>query len=202
MSSSKNKVGRSLTAGLLILAVIFLSGGSMGLYSMTCVDLWIPVIISLFTAAVSMILLGAPATFRGDGGEMTSFGRFWRWLFDSKNYLLCGAAQFLTVAVTVMFLFFFINFYGRDKNTSRSERVEIERVYREKHYHTRRVGRNRYVRGDSYYEHYVEIRLPDNRLKSLRINPSEVSRYQRMDSLCVELEKGAFGFTIFRKDKL
>ncbi|MDE6083810.1 MAG: hypothetical protein K2G11_04925 [Muribaculaceae bacterium] len=200
MGTKKNNVGRSILAGVLLLALMVATGGIMGMYQLTLIHIAIPIVIFIAAGGLSIALLGSPSTFRSSDTDKSLFCRFWRWIFDSDSYALSAVAQFISTGVIVTLLFFLINFFARDKESLHSEKVRIERVYREKHYHTKRVGRRSYARGEPYYEHYIEVELPNNRRKPIHVSADDSRRLHKGDSVNVTLEKGGLGFTIFRKN--
>ena len=109
-------------------------------------------------------------------------------------------AAVATIILTGIFsgLFFSTNFIFSNPETAHTERAVIERKYSEKHYRTKRVSRNRYTRGEPYYEYYLEMRYPNGRIKPMLVN---INRYRRVnpgDTLDVTLRRGLYGIAVIR----
>ncbi|MDE5808316.1 MAG: hypothetical protein K2H76_09375, partial [Muribaculaceae bacterium] len=86
---------------------------------------------------------------------------------------------------------YIINYAGASKE--RIEKVEIASRYREQHYQSRRVGKNRYVRGNPYYEYYINVILPSGKEKKLQIPYSAYSRMKSGMEINLSFSKGCLG---------
>lgn len=174
---SKLRITLILIIGLL---VMFIDGAALALYGKTVVEWSLPLAVGLFVAALTLRpMLG-----------------LWKRLFDDPSPWLAGVAHMVAMTGVAAFIFLGANIMLADAGEVREERVELVGREREQHYHQRRVGRGRYVRGSAYYEYYMTVRLPDGREKRLRITLAHYNRLARRDSVTLNLLPGAFGLPV------
>lgn len=165
---------------VVVLLIWLLAGGlAMAIYSHTVVELWIPLSICSVAALLSGIWLWKP----------------WRKMTDSDLFLPNYICHFVFSGVILLAVFFSLNRFLAS-GPEYDEQVKVERKYSEKKYRNRRVGRNRYVRGEAYYEYYAEISLPDGRVKQLRLELPAYNRTRTGSTMTIRLRSGFFGFPV------
>lgn len=96
-------------------------------------------------------------------------------------------------------LFFILNFAFADSSTNHREQAVIERKYRETHYRSKRVGRNRYVRGEPYYEYYFDVCYSNGSTKAMPVNFDRYRRLDAGDTIDVDISRGLFGFAVVKR---
>ena len=94
--------------------------------------------------------------------------------------------------------FYITNFAWADASTGHGERAVVERKYSEKHYHTRRVGRNRYVRGDAYYQYYLELRYANGYKLPLEVKLPRYRRVSAGDTVSVTIQRGLYSIPVVK----
>jgi len=184
-TNTENKSGENIRAVFYILigiTVIVLIGGIMYYYGRTSVEWALPLAVGLFLSALTL-------------KPMLSF---WKWLLESGPYF-AGIVHLAAMAIVFAFLFLGINFWMADDTTLHEERVELIDRGREKRYHSRRVGRHRYVKGNAYYVYHMTVRLPDGREKRLDVPLSYYNTLARKDSVTLILESGGLGMPVIRQ---
>lgn len=113
----------------------------------------------------------------------------------SVNYLI--ACVFLTGLFSGMF--FMLNFCFSSVSTDHDEKVAVVRKYKETRYRMKRIARNRYVRGERYYEYYIDCRYGDGSVKPMLVSVSRFNRLRSGDSIGVGIEEGLFGFPVVKR---
>lgn len=177
------KTGRTVLFVILIFIAIGLWGGAMALYGRTSVEWMLPLAVGLFMSALTV----------------RPMARMWKWLLESGSSLLAGTVHILAMTGVFAFIFLGANYWLADDSTLHEERVALLGRDREKHYHTRRVGRHRYVRGNPYYVYYITVRLPDGREKRMQTSLGFYNSLTRKDSVTLEMESGGLGMPVIRQ---
>lgn len=103
--------------------------------------------------------------------------RLWQWLTSDAPRWLCGVLHTVFFVIFLSGLFIGLNFLLTDFNSLPTTQAEVMRKYSETHYRSRRVGRNRYTRGEPYNVYKVEFRLADGRLRTFQL---PLSRYNKL----------------------
>ncbi|MDE6126569.1 MAG: hypothetical protein K2G30_06405 [Muribaculaceae bacterium] len=166
-----------------VLAVMATGGGAAFFYANTLVEWWLPLVVALCAALLFWVLMK---------------GAWARWWPGAYGWLRC-VAHFAIFAPLAAFVLLGANYAGADDATLHGERVEVERKYREKHYRNRRVGRNRYVKGEPYYTYKVEVRFADGRLKTLDYPLERYNCVRQGAPLTLEMEAGLLGWPVIRR---
>ena len=156
----KGKTQRIIVATICALAAIIMAGMATVLHRNTIVAWRWPVIISLIIGAAVGLNI------RGFIGQLTGLAN------KMVNYAI--AAVF--AGALAIGAFYTINYYGSRHDSVATIEADVCRKYKEEHYQVRRLSRNRTVRGQKYYVYYMEIRLPDGRIKPISISAGEYSR--------------------------
>lgn len=99
--------------------------------------------------------------------------------------------------VTLLAIFYGVNFFGSDSSTHMEKEAEVINKYTEQRYHSRRAGR-RYVRGDKYYVYGVTLRLENGFVKKVEIPVGEYVRIRTGAKVNVEMERGFFGVPVVK----
>lgn len=138
-----------------VLILILMGGIAIYLYSITIVKWWIPVVVA------SVISLGLwwivnPIWVRALP-EIPAIGRF--------------VIHILTVTIFLTGAVLGANRLGARHDSVEDLTATITKKYQEKRYHSRRVGRGRYVKGEHYYVYFIVLTLPDGKEKTQEVNP-------------------------------
>ena len=148
-----NKVLKALGLGCLGALIIACLGFSYVIYQDTLIHWWRPVVLSL-TIAI---------------GSGKFLWKSWRRLTDTEAIWVNYGVHTATVAALLIGIFFIGNYFLGDRSCITYQDVTITRVYREKHYHTKRISRRVYGRGSSYWVYKADVELPGRDSKDIRI---------------------------------
>lgn len=182
---SRKDTVRGIAIGAVAIIVIFLGGGAIWLHAHTVVSPWIPI-----AAALAIAVPSGVGAWRG-----------WRKLTGSASPVVNYLCHLLVVAPAIVFLIYLINYLPASGKASHEEKGVVERVYREKHYRSQRVGRNHYRRGEPYYEYYIDVRFGSGSVKAFYISMEEYNRRHKGDSIAVAVGKGALGMPVVSRIK-
>ena len=165
--------------------MILFYGLAFGLWSMTLGSLLMLIIGSMFLAALS----GLPL-----------FNK-WRAITGTKRLLVNIVCHMIAATGLFMSLLLGINYFGRDVAETRTERVNIIRVYSEEHHRSRRVGRRYITNGEAYKMYYIDVELPGGYEKALSISAEKFRRYQKGDSVTLKITPGALNLQLVQLDQ-
>lgn len=177
-------VGRALALVAVVFLFILSLGAVITLLEYTLIRWWIPILCAgVFAVATGTILW-----------------KVWRRLTGSGSFPLNYAIHIIFTTFFLAGLYLTINFTG--KSSMRKEEVTVESKVREKHYRSRRVGRNRYVRGNPYYEYYVKVKMDDGSIRKVRVNYHPYLNIRSGEELTLSISKGALGLPVIHPDMI
>lgn len=167
---------------ILVIAVVMAYGAVAGLSRVTLVSPVAPLLASMVGAAALFPL------FRRLWGRIA--GRAAAWIG-----LVCHI-----VAVTGLLAatFYLLNYCLAPQESRHSEAAVVERRYTETHYRSKRVGRNRYVRGEPYDTYHIEVRLPSGWTRPLEVNLRSYRGYREGDTVQIPVARGMLGFPVIK----
>ncbi len=180
---SKHKF-KGLRVGLIVFLFIIFVGGTIGFHENTIVEWWMPLSVCGVLSVVSGCVLW----------------RVWCQLTGSGRFLLNFLCQTAFAWALLLFGFYLTNYCFAREASKHVEEVTVERVYSKTRYHSRRVGRGRYVRGEPYKVYYMEVTLADGRLKELSVNSDESRRLHKGTVLSLTLERGLWGVPVIKRE--
>lgn len=163
-----------------ILAVMVLYAVSMVIYERTLVEWWEP---------LGMALLAALGLWFPLRSRLTRL-----WKGTSVYGILLGHMVFMTGAALLLILG--LNIGLADDATLHSEQVTVESREMETHYHSQRVGRGRYRRGNPYYKYILHVRFENGREKDLEVSLQRYNRCRTGSTLSLNLERGLWGWPV------
>lgn len=104
------------------------------------------------------------------------------------------------IVITGIFcgLFMTCNFAFSSESSRHEEKAVVIRKYKEKHYRSKRVARNRYVRGEPYYEYYISLEYGNGRTKPMLVKIERYNRIRTGDTISVPIERGLFGLSVIK----
>ncbi len=173
---------RAVAMIVVVAVTLILLGTASVLHDKTLVAWWIPV------AVCAAIAVPCALGLQGIIGRLTQFGkRIWNVL-----------TAWVVVFSSLIGLFYILNFYNTDAASVREYSAPVIRKYTQDRYHTRRVSRNRVVRGDKYRVYFITIELPDGRLKKIEVSLSQYNRIKTEKQLSLQLETGLFGVPVIK----
>lgn len=179
-TTKKFSVGRALALVGIVFILIFSIGALIGLQSLTMIRWWIPVGISGIMAALSGTVLW----------------RIWPRLTGNYSFPVNFICHFIFLTLLLSGLFYTINVIGASNSPARKEKALVVSKYKEKHYRSRRVGRNRYVRGPEYFEYYVKVEFPKGKEKSIQLPYSTYKGIKQDNEITLSLARGLFGVDV------
>lgn len=180
----RKSTGRYVAAIILLLLTIGFYGAAVGLQSLTIGSpLW-PVTVCIVLSLLTGWFIWRP------------FSRLSGVTSRIVNALLAAVAA----CGLYLFAFYGINMLTARNTAPHSVEVRIEKLYTETRYHSKRVRRNRYTRGEPYQVYFMQVGLPDGRSKKLSLTVDEYRRYQRRDTLNISVSRGLFGMDVIDRD--
>ncbi len=75
----------------------------------------------------------------------------------------------------------------------------VERLYTETHHRSKRVGRNRYVKGEPYKVYYMEVSLPGGWRKPIHLDRARYSATHLGDTIAIPVGRGLFGLSVIKR---
>lgn len=179
----KNK---SRHTSVLIVAIILIIGG----YGLTLVLMELTVISPyLFWSAIGLFSFLTIPVFMRVAGQLD---------FSDKTWVK-AIACFIAECGIFAALFLSVNYFCSDREKAEKRSFEVERTYSEKKYRSRRIGRNRYTRGEEYTMYYADIKVTDVLTKTISIDINKFRRLHPGDSLQLRVTNGFFGFDVIRR---
>lgn len=178
MTGDKGRLaGRIILGGVIFSITLMAYAGSSIMLDQLFVAWYLPIGIALAFGVVSGIAL-LP---------------FWRWLTSMPQpWINIGANIIVMTGVLLIALLFINNTCGEGE--IRSEMGIVEKVYRETHYHSRRVSKGVYARGAPYYVYKGKIALSDGNMVDIRLKFKEYQALSKNDTLNVKIRRGYFGW--------
>ena len=174
---------RTFLVVLLIFICVFLYAIAVSIHSNTMIDGWLPAVGASVLAAISG----------------TTLARIWQKITGSSKFAVNYICNLIFATGLLLALFYGCNFAFSRGATSEPHEAIVEKKYSKVRHHSRRVGRNRYVRGEAYNVYYIDVRFDNGRMKDLSM-PFE--RYRRIhvgDTLSIPFEKGLFGIPVIKR---
>lgn len=192
MTQKKSSGWRTFVIITASLAVIVFYGIALTLFGMTLVSpVWI-VSAAVVLAAVTALALWSR----------------WQWLTRTQNVVVNVGCHLVAATGLFMAVILGVNYYGRHTGESYTVGAEIERVYAETRYRSKRVSRRHYTRGEPYKVYFMDVKLPDGRVRKRSISLRRYNRYAwsshrrrpRPDSVSLTMTPGALGLTVMERD--
>lgn len=182
--NSARSVKIAVFVSALVLAVLC-AGCISGLAGLTFMPAWIPWTIAVATA------LGT-----GMWGR-----RLWQRITGSRNSLLNYALHTVMVSLVICCGLYLANrIWAADDGATVD--ATVIKVYSETRHHSRRVGRNRYVRGEAYQVYFATLRFGNGAECDI---PLDYSRYRRMHAgevVGIAVLHGALGYDVLNPSEI
>ncbi len=172
--------------GLVIVLTLGASGMAVLLSQNTLIAWWWPVMACVLPAWVIGVMLN------GFTGRLTGFG---------SRLANCVAGSIVMFSVLIC-TFYSINFYGSSHDTAADYESVIVNKHTEERYRTKRLSRNRTVRGEKYNVYCVVVRLPDSKTRKFEVSAGEYSRVRQGQSLRLHIERGLLGVPVVKDLRL
>lgn len=122
------------------------------------------------------------------------------WMWKLSRYITdCSKMLPNMVCHTILFtilltsLFYIINYTCADRDASYTENAAITAKHSSVHYHSRRVGRNRYTKGEPYNVYDIKIQFKDSTVRKLRVPLSKYNKYRNGAEIRLTMAKGLLG---------
>lgn len=177
----KNKFWINTARVLLGLLAVLGIGAFLGLRTITLVNPWIVCTVCLTVAIVLSILLADKD----------------RTVIPFKNYLLRLVSWILLLFSIFTGAFYVVNYIGADDNNSTTTTATVERRYYKTRHRTKRIRRGRYApTGETYKDHYADLRLEDGHLVTIYLSATQARRLKKGQRLEAHVSPGAFGIPV------
>lgn len=161
---------------------MIMSGLAFALHANTLIDWWIPLSICLPLAMPSGFLLKG----------------FMRRITDLKNPVWNILAGIIFSFAVLIGSFYTLNYYFSDETTESECTVTVVKKFSEEHYHTRRISRNRVIRGNKYRVYYMNVELQNGKVKKLEIPLSKFNKIKKGAPLILPTQTGLFGIPVLK----
>lgn len=176
------KVSNIVSCIFLGIMAIALLGMAIALHGRTVLDWWIP--------SASCLLLSIPAAYYLIP-LMRTLVRF------EEAYLNYLAGFILSFALLVGG-FYSLNYYMSAPSSHHEVSACILNKYTEERHEVKRVSRNRTVRGKPYKIYFIEVGLPEQKVKKIEVSAAAYKRYRKGQSMEFEMETGLFGVPVIK----
>lgn len=120
----------------------------------------------------------------------------WKWsryITDCSKIVVNMVCHTILTTILLTSLFYIINYTCADRSSSYTETVTITSKHTSVHYHSRRVGRNRYTKGEPYNVYDIDIQFNDSTERSLRVPLSKYNKYRNGAEIRITMAKGLLG---------
>ncbi|MCI9042394.1 MAG: hypothetical protein HFJ93_00540 [Muribaculaceae bacterium] len=173
----------SVTIVVIVMLTMMAYGAALGFATITLVNPWGPALACLALAVVSYPLAA----------------RLWRRVVGSRFGWLPPLCHVVLATGVAMALFYALNFCFVSKSSLHTERAVVERLYTETHHRSKRVGRNRYVKGEPYKVYYMEVSLPGGWRKPIHLDRARYSATHLGDTIAIPVGRGLFGLSVIKR---
>lgn len=181
-----NKALRIFVTVIVILTIIAAYGLGMALGELT---LFNPVIVwggSVLVGAITGV----------------AYWRIWRTVTQSDSVWLNYLVNLVGVTGIMAGAIYGINYWGAsDDRSTRELKLPVERLARETHHRTKRVGR-RAVGQEAYQVYRAYYQLPDGQRKFVTLRVEDFAKARRTDSVEVKIARGLLGAEVIKSQRL
>lgn len=160
-----------------VVVTCLLLGWGCYLFGITIIQWWCPMLAALILAAAVWI----PA-------------REWRCNATDRPWRFC--VHMAVLSVVFCWALLALNYYPASDSSLRTESAVVERKFTRERHRSRRVGRRYTYSGEKYNVYYLELRMPDGRLKEKQLTPKEYARVRTGSIMPVEVKSGLLGFDV------
>lgn len=182
-SKSGLSTGRKITMICAAIIGLLSYGSAIALYGLTLINPWTAAGISLSIALATAALCR----------------RLWNWMWDTPKEWVGILTHIIITTGFFCSSFLALNFFPASSRSAHKEKVEVVKVYREKHYQSKRVSRRTWTRGAPYYMYYIRVDVPGSRQKDLSVTLAQYNRIHKGDSVTLTLAKGLLGIPVIKR---
>ncbi len=168
---------------VIILVTLLCYGIVIALQADTLISPWIPLTLAAAAGAASSDLSW----------------QWWSRISGIANRWICSACHLTVITGILAAAFYSSNYFLADKHCSQQLPAVVESRYTETHYHTRRIGRNRYVQGEPYKVHYARVRFDDGHTKAVLLPLKKYKSTRIGDTITYKLQRGLFGIPVLKR---
>ncbi len=124
--------------------------------------------------------------------------RLWCWLTNTSSFLPNYLCHTICTGILGLAIFYIGNYAFAQDDTGHMEKTRVEKMYKEVHYKSRRIGRNRYTRGEAYKVYYMKVKFSNGQVKDLQIEPAKYMRLHEGDTISLYVSSGLFGIPVVK----
>ena len=162
---------------VLICILVILSGGvGYVFYKYTLIEWWLPVLVALVPAVLTLSLY-----------------KSWSQFFGITNRFIGITCHIICVGVVSYMLFIICNYRFRDVDSRQEVNVSVTK-YSQEHERRNKTGRHHYKK-EKVKRYYLEITFEDGLTKTLIISRDKYNAIKR-SSMKIYQEKGLLGFPV------
>lgn len=177
---------RYVLIAVIVLALLAMGGWAAMLYADAVIDWWIVPSVALAVGLATGL----------------NMWRIWRPVTGSQTMALNYVCHAVVMAVTLSFLFYFVNDTFSDRGASHTERGVVTGHFREERHRTRRVGRRYVATGEKYYVYSLKVKVPSAEPKLISVNYDRYKAVRDGDSVTVPVREGFLGVTLLEVDSM
>lgn len=164
----------------MILVAVACYGAGFGMFNSVLAPVWVP--LGCAVAAAAALMFWTMGLWRRVTGVQNRVANIIVGMILSTGVLFAGVTG--------------LNFVKMKGSEPVEVTAEVVKTYRTKHYRSRRVRRNVYVKGSPYWQHHVVVKLPDGREKKIDISTESYNHLRRYRSVPVHIRHGLLGMDI------
>ena len=146
----------------------------------TIVNLW------LFWGIILLISIGSGLI----------LGRRWSKITKVSNFAVNLIVHVIVFALFLAAAVLIVNYSTADLATAAPEHVVVERKYTKTRYHTKRITRKTYVRGEPYEVYYIDLDIPQIGERAFQVPIKVYSSLSAGDTATVRLGQGILGLKV------
>jgi len=180
---AKSKGNKAIRCVMIVLGstiLLFLVGSISSILESTIVNQWI------FFATVVAV---AAAT-------GTVLHRVWAKLTHTCKFYINFPLHLIVASIVISATMLMVNYFATDYQALPLEKVVIEKRLQKTRYHTKRVTRRVYTRGDPYKVNYLRITLPDGSSKEVYVNKKLYDKSHPGDSATIRMGRGILSIPV------
>ncbi len=179
----KGKTVKIILTFIITTATLISAGSALALHSNTMVAWWKPCALCLVIASGGTLLLN----------------KLIKQAFSLRYNIFNFLIAFIFTFSLLIGLFYSINYYASDKESSQQQSVKVIDKFSEEHYRVKRVSRHAVARDEKYKVYYIVIGLPDGHEKKISLSMEKYAKIRVGKDIRISIEKGFFGVPVIKK---
>lgn len=160
---------------LVMVSIALLYGFGGAIYGRTLTDWWVPVLVALVIALITL-----------------SFCKKWAWFTETSNHILNALFHLVALGAVGYFLFLAGNYYLSDSASMRKEKVIVQEKYIETHERRRKWSTAK----EKVRNYYIQVVFEDGKVETFSVSSATYHKAREGKSKTLTLQKGFFGLPV------